>query len=213
MEYANPKEFLYATKLRQNSKLLMLATIRFTMDPTCKGPSINLTNSNRTIGKQGGESGYELCLGIQQSNIANTTMYSGRHYFEAKIDKLSEEEDVVIGVARKSAKLSTTNITEEPFWGYLCLAGRKLGLEADSTEHIKDYGPCCKVNDIVGILIHFDSKGRCSLSFYVNSKFLGRAFHDIEGPLLPCIAFGTSPHMQVSLNTAAEIPFELSNFS
>lgn len=35
------------------------------------------------------------------SYAGNTTMHSGKHYFEAKIDKLSEEEDVIVGVARK----------------------------------------------------------------------------------------------------------------
>lgn len=98
-------------------------------------------------------------------------------------------------------------------WGYLCLAGKKFGKEVDSGDHIKDYGPCCKVNDIVGTLVHIDGKGAATVSFYVNAKCLGRAFHNIEGPVLPCIAFGTSPHMQISLNSAAEIPFELSNFS
>lgn len=88
-----------------------------------------------------------------------------------------------------------------------------MGLEADSAEHIKDYGFCCKVNDIVGTLIQFDAKGRFSLSFYVNGKFLGQAFTNLQGPVLPCIAFGTSPHMQLSLNTAAEIPFDLSSLN
>lgn len=63
VEYSNPKEFIYATKLRQNSKLLLLAAIKFTLDPANKGPSMNLTNSNRTVGKQNGEGGYELCFG------------------------------------------------------------------------------------------------------------------------------------------------------
>lgn len=67
-EYSNPKEFLYATKLRQNSKLLLLAAIRFSFDPTNKGPSMNLSNSNRTVGKQGGDAGYELCFGKHPGN-------------------------------------------------------------------------------------------------------------------------------------------------
>jgi hypothetical protein len=149
---------------------------------------------------------------LAMRHVGNTTMYCGKHYFETKIDKMTEEEDIIIGVAKKSSKLATQNIIEEPVWGYLCLAGKKLGSEVDSPEYIKDYGPCCKVNDIVGTLIQLNANSKCTLSFYVNGKFIGGAFKDIEGPVCPCVCLGSSANMQVSINTSAEVPFELSNY-
>lgn len=59
--------------------------------------------------------------------LGNTTFYSGRHYFETKIDRMTDDEEIIIGVAKKSVKLSGFNIEEEPIWGYLCLAAKKIG--------------------------------------------------------------------------------------
>lgn len=58
IEYANPKEFVYSTKLKNYCKIIMLANIRFTMDTAQKGPSLNVTNSNRTVGRQVNDGGY-----------------------------------------------------------------------------------------------------------------------------------------------------------
>jgi hypothetical protein len=63
IEYSNPKEFIYTTKLKNNCKIIMLANIRFSLDASQKGPSLNITNSNRTVGRQVNDGGYEICLG------------------------------------------------------------------------------------------------------------------------------------------------------
>lgn len=92
---------------------------------------------------------------------------------------MTDDEEIIIGVAKKSVKLSGFNIEEEPIWGYLCLAAKKIGPQPESTESLKDYGPYCKVGDQVGTLIQINAKNKCSLSFYVNGKFAGKAFKDI----------------------------------
>jgi hypothetical protein len=91
------------------------------------------------------------------------------------------------------------------------LTCKKYGNETDSSEHIKDYDPC-QTNDIVDALIQLDGNCKCTLSFYVDGKFVGRVFKDIEGPVCPCIHLGLSGNIQISMNTLSEVPLELSNY-
>lgn len=78
--------------LKDFSQLLFLAQMTFIWDPIKKGKSITLSNSNNTANKQG-ESDYQTVLGT-------LAMSSGRHYWELKIDKYVDEEDIFIGIAR-----------------------------------------------------------------------------------------------------------------
>lgn len=64
----------------------------FTWDPIKKGKSVVLSNNNLTCNKQG-ESDYQTVLGTLAIN-------SGRHYWEIRIEKYVDEEDIFIGVAR-----------------------------------------------------------------------------------------------------------------
>lgn len=79
-------------QLKDYSQLLFLAQMTFTWDPIKKGKSIVLSNNNLTTNKQG-ESDYQTVLGTLAIN-------SGRHYWEIRIDKYVDEEDIFVGVAR-----------------------------------------------------------------------------------------------------------------
>jgi tripartite motif-containing protein 9/67 len=46
-------------------------------------------------------------------------MTSGRHYWEVKIDKYADEEDLFLGVARKTVNLSQAPQDSNQFWGYM----------------------------------------------------------------------------------------------
>jgi tripartite motif-containing protein 9/67 len=64
----------------------------FYFDPQHKGKAITLSNNNCTATKCG-ESDYETVLGT-------LAMSSGRHYWEIRVEKFVDEEDLFIGVAR-----------------------------------------------------------------------------------------------------------------
>lgn len=56
-------------------------------------------------------------------------MNSGRHYWEIKIEKYVDEEDIFIGIARKEIDLYTQPTTTGHFYGYICLCARKFGAD------------------------------------------------------------------------------------
>ena len=62
-------------------------------------------------------------------------MSSGRHYWELKIDKFVDDEDLFIGIARKEIDLYAQPITTGMFWGYICLCARKCGPEGVLTKY------------------------------------------------------------------------------
>ena len=66
-EFANNKEFIYQTKITHICKLLLLANVRFSIDPTHKGDNVTLSNNNRTVAKAAQDGKYELCLGNSRS--------------------------------------------------------------------------------------------------------------------------------------------------
>ena len=65
----------------------------FTWDLNFKGPNINLLNNNLTANKKQ-EVDYETVLG-------SISISSGTHYWEIKIDKFVELDDIIIGVSQK----------------------------------------------------------------------------------------------------------------
>ncbi len=93
----------------------------FYWDPNKKGKSITLSNSNFSANKKG-EADYQTVLGT-------LAMSSGKHYWEIKIDKFVDEEDLFIGIARKEIDLYVQPTTTGLFWGYMCLCARKFGSE------------------------------------------------------------------------------------
>ena len=63
----------------------------FTWDPNSKGPNINLLNGNLVANKKQ-EVEYETVLGT-------IAISQGVHYWEIKIDKFVELDDIIIGVS------------------------------------------------------------------------------------------------------------------
>jgi len=66
----------------------------FSWDINAKGSGIKLSNYNLTANKNG-ESDYQCVLGTIAIN-------SGKYYWEIRIDKFVDEEDIFVGVARKN---------------------------------------------------------------------------------------------------------------
>jgi hypothetical protein len=64
----------------------------FSFDPSKKGKAINLSNNN-CVALKTTESDYETVLGT-------LPMSSGRHYWEIRVEKFVDEEDIFIGIAR-----------------------------------------------------------------------------------------------------------------
>ena len=110
--------------------------------------------------------------------------------------------------------IPANTLEKVPFWGYNCMSGRKhIGSSAvdilpeDSQD---DFGLICKATDSIGTLIEV-SKKTASVSYYVNGKYIGKAFEGIDCPITPAFAFGAGD-IQVTINCLADIPFDAANF-
>jgi len=97
-ELSTAPSTLDSYKIPDGANLILLVQTTFFWDPNLKGASIKLTNNNLTANKNS-ESDYQSVLG-------NLPMSSGRHYWEIKIDKYVDEEDLFIGISRKNLTLN-----------------------------------------------------------------------------------------------------------
>lgn len=100
-------------KVPNNASLLMLVNTTFTWNPANKGAGIKLLNGNLTANKNG-DSDYQTAFG-------NLPLSSGRHYWEIKIDKFIDEEDIFVGVAKSEHEIMASPLNSNFFWGYMCL--------------------------------------------------------------------------------------------
>ena len=107
-ELSSSSSSLESYKIPDNSNLILLVQTTFFWDQNLKGTDIKLLNSNLTANKSDRESDYQSVLGKKNifiTNLGNLPMSSGRHYWEIKIDKYIDEEDLFIGIARKNIDL------------------------------------------------------------------------------------------------------------
>ena len=79
------------------ARLVLVGQQSFTWNIAAKGPNINLMNNNLTANKKS-EIEYETVLGT-------VAMNAGTHYWEIKIDKFVELDDIIIGVSRKDVDI------------------------------------------------------------------------------------------------------------
>lgn len=179
-------------RIPDNSKLILIAQTTFFFDPSAKASGIKLSNNNLSAYKNG-ESDYQTVLG-------NLALSSGRNYWEIKIDKFVDEEDIFLGIARKNLNLYTQPSATNLFWGYLCLCAKRSGPDGA----IIDYGYAAKLGDTIGVLLEFRS-GVGSLSFYRNGTKCGVAFSNLTGTFYPAVSLFYG-EVQVTLDPKAPMP-------
>eukprot|EP00331_Platyophrya_macrostoma_P005446 CAMPEP_0176408176 /NCGR_PEP_ID=MMETSP0127-20121128/1806_1 /TAXON_ID=938130 /ORGANISM="Platyophrya macrostoma, Strain WH" /LENGTH=343 /DNA_ID=CAMNT_0017787433 /DNA_START=28 /DNA_END=1059 /DNA_ORIENTATION=+ len=179
--------------LPDNANLVLLVQSSFTWDPNVKGADIKLSNNNLTATKAG-DADYQTVLGSLQ-------LSAGRHYWEVKIDKYGDEEDLFVGIARKEINLNAIPLETKMFWGYMVCGAKKVG----SDGVLLDYGYQAKTGDIIGVLLEYKS-GMATLSFYRNGAKCGVAFGNLTGTFVPavCMNYGD---IQVSLDPKATPPY------
>ena len=73
-------------------------------------------------------------------------------------------EDIFIGIATKDINLLAKPTEGQPFWGYICCAGK---IFSPKEEQVIDYGEMCTINDVIGVLFELNN-GFGQLSFYRN---------------------------------------------
>lgn len=74
------------------AKLVLVGRRSFAWDIDAKGPNIKLYNNNLTANKSADSVEYETVLG-------GIAIGSGKHYWEIKIEKFVELDDIIIGVS------------------------------------------------------------------------------------------------------------------
>lgn len=154
----------------------------FTWNHVSKGPNITLSNSNLTANKKQIEADYEAVVG-------SIAFSSGRYYWEIKVDKFVEQDDIIIGVVNKSVDIRTRLFETGKFYGWICTGGRKIS-PAVPGGHLnpKEYGGqdnCAKIGDTLGCIFEFKNNVGY-MSFLRNGNPLGICFNNIpSGSYLP----------------------------
>jgi tripartite motif-containing protein 9/67 len=135
----------------------------FTWDLNNKGPNIELINDNLTANKKS-EVEYETVLGNIQINSSSSV----RHYWEIKIDKFVDLDDIIIGVSQKGMDIRQRPFDTGKFWGWICTGNRKIFPSAPGgPPQAREYGGNAKIGDVLGCLLEFKS-GIGHLTFLKN---------------------------------------------
>ena len=99
-------------RLPAGCKLVGMVQQAFSWDESMKGNNIEICGGGLSVIKKT-EEDYETALGT-------IGLDSGRHYWEVKVDRYVNDEDIFIGVAHKDVPLYTRPPETGQFWGYLC---------------------------------------------------------------------------------------------
>lgn len=92
----------------------------------------------------------------------------GVHYWEIKIDKFVELDDIIIGVSLKGMDIRSRPFETGKFWGWICTGGRKIYPSSPGGPPIaREYGCCAKIGDNIGVLFEFKNN-TAHLSFLKN---------------------------------------------
>ena len=137
--------------------------------------------------------------------LGTVEISSGQHYWEIKIEKFVELDDIIIGVSLKGIDINQRPFDTGKFWGWICTGGRKLFPSSPGgPAQAREYGGCAKIGDTIGVLLEF--KGSLGyLSFLKNGTPLGVCFNNLPvGNYLPtaCLYYG---EVQVTLNPNARL--------
>jgi len=97
---------------------VLVGKMSFTWDLNAKGPHIDLSNNNCTASKLQNND-YETVLG-------SISISSGVHYWEIKIDKFVDLDDIIVGVSQKGMDIRSRSYDTGKFWGWICTSGRKI---------------------------------------------------------------------------------------
>ena len=144
----------------QDARLVFVGQQSFTWDLNQKGPNINLLNNKLTANKKS-EVDYESVLGTM-------AISSGQHYWEIRIDKFVDLDDIIIGVVQKGVDLKMRIFETGKLYGWICTGGRKIFPSPDGVgPQAKEYGGCSKIGDVLGVILEFKN-GIGSLSFLSN---------------------------------------------
>jgi hypothetical protein len=152
-------------------------------DPSHKGPSIALTNSNRTANASTGSS---CVLGTK------AIPPSSDKYWEVHID--NTPTSVQIGIAQGSTDLTTYPSVQASAWVYL--SNGFVATNGASAGFNGNYGS----GDVVGVRYN---SGTGALSFYLNGILQTYGFTGLSGSMFP--VFGASAG-QVTINFGPAIP-------
>ena len=200
----NMSECLDQTFLDQDipheARLVLVGQQSFTWNINAKGPNIKLFSGNLTANKKS-EAEYEAVLGT-------VPIGSGVHYWEIKIDKFVEQDDIIIGVVQKGVDIRQRLFDTGKFYGWICTGGRKIYPSVPSGPPIpREYGGnknLAKIGDTLGCIFEF-KHGLGNVSFLRNGAPLGICFNNIPaGEYYPC-AYLYYGEVQITLNSKAKI--------
>lgn len=200
----NLSEYLDKTFLElqigHRQKMVLVGQQNFTWNPLQKGTNINLSNGNLTANKAA-EAEYEVVMGT-------VPISSGVHYWEIKIEKFVEQDDIIIGVVQKGVDIRQRLFESGKFYGWICTGGRKISPNVPGGPPVpKEYGGnenYAKIGDTLGCIFEFKNEVG-HVSFLRNGTPLGICFNNIPaGSYIPC-AYLYYGEVQITLNTKVSL--------
>ena len=102
------------------AKLVLVGKMSFTWDLNAKGPHIDLSNDNYTA--------TNLHSNDYGTVLGSISISSGVHYWEIKIEKFIDLDDIIVGVSQKGMDIRSRCCDTGKFWGWICTGGRKIYL-------------------------------------------------------------------------------------
>lgn len=121
------------------------------------------------------------------------------------------DNDLVIGVARKEIECNDRSLEQNMFWGWLCNANMKIEPNPGGRgghSQPKQYGGYCSMGDKIGVLLEFNSEDSSgTLSYYRNGTIVEKAFDLPPAQYYPAVCIVTGD-AQVTLNPNVKIPLE-----
>lgn len=163
----NTSQNFYENNIQEDELLIFLPELKIDFSSSLKGKAIELTPDKKTALKINTDDP-QFVLGSHGYN-------NGRHYFEVTLLTDPMMWSIILGVCTKESEDDEMKLDVKNFYGYVLSDGKKTNVLAANENDLINYGECCEIHDVIGVLIDFSFNG-VYITFYRNKKSLGKAF-------------------------------------
>ena len=191
----NPYNSFFEEEINDGDLLIYLPPPFLSFSETMHGNSISLSQDNLIASK--------VDIDDPQYILGNTSYTFGKHYFEINLLTEPIMKSVIIGVAVKRDPNSLTASDVRNFYGHILSDAKKIQ-SASGKQEINNFGECCGINDIFGVLVEF-KENKVEVSFYKNKIKMGMAFGNLAmDRYFPAVCLGL---MGTKVRISGEIEF------
>lgn len=178
----NPFRSFADEEIRNNETLMILPQKPIYFSEINLGANIFL-DMNSSIAFKVGSDDHQLVM-------ADKGFKTGRHYTEFIFKTEPAEKSIIVGLCLMRNDYYFAISDPKGFWGFVPSESKKIGYNEKGVLEKTEYGAQCKINDSIGILLEFTSKG-LDISFHINKINFGYAFRNLPiQTYYPCVVLG-----------------------